>query len=418
MGIVRYPVQCPGCKAAILLRLAVGHAPEQPFFYVCGACRAATRGCLVLHGGVTTSLQLEDGEQKEDEEGCSQIISINPELPALQGPEDLSSPGGSAFILHHALLGEGLLRYSRAVGKLHGTVGENWSKLSRLTTYYLNRDWRHFDKAAEDLLPDEARDFSEGWRRDHAFHLLYDLLLAPVVGLSPQGCYPRMKEEWNARWGRERPHFKALAEFAKREAPSAELARLQRDLFAHVARYVQLRGALLPGALLDLIPEPKAGIIPDLRMFRDDFAALRDLYVQVFETCHHGLRFVLGAVNADERGAADRFPAWPSAPPSGKKDEPRSLDRFDKLTSADKSVWLSALPVWQECWEHTLDRQLRNDIGHASVRHDLQTGTLISDKHAPIAYTVFLQKAHRIIHPVLALLGALKLIRVYSHLPL
>ena len=76
MGIVRYPVECPGCREKILLRLAVGLDERQPFFYVCPKCKAATRDDLVWHGQADTSLELSDGRQLASSAKCDFALSL------------------------------------------------------------------------------------------------------------------------------------------------------------------------------------------------------------------------------------------------------------------------------------------------------------------------------------------------------
>jgi hypothetical protein len=46
--IVRHVIECPGCKAIILLRVGVGLDLEQPFYFVCNRCNAITRGKQII----------------------------------------------------------------------------------------------------------------------------------------------------------------------------------------------------------------------------------------------------------------------------------------------------------------------------------------------------------------------------------
>ncbi len=420
MGIVRYPVQCPGCDSGIVLRLGVGLDPHQPFFYVCGKCRAATRGTLEWSGGAQTSLSLDAGKCLDSEDGCTQTISINPEYPGIADAKDLGDRGGSAFLFHCQILGnEQVAAFQTAAGELHGRVVVNWASLSRLTTYYTNRDWTHFDREVDSLLPSSECDFREPWRRDHALHFLYDLLLVPMWALSPRRHYPEMKVVFNALWDTARPNFSAVVAFAKAEAESPLLARLQGDLFSNLSRYIALRSGLLPGALLDMWPESARKKAFPIRLFRDEFEVLRDLYIQSYEACDRTLRYVVGVANADAHGDAERFELPIKAPGATAKDAklktPKNLNAFDKLRSVEKRSWLvEMIPNWQPHWDATLDRQLRNDIGHAAIRHDLPSGNLLRDRGDPIAYVEFVRLVHRIIHPLVASLNALKILRVYA----
>jgi hypothetical protein len=73
-------------------------------------------------------------------------------------------------------------------------VDTDWAKLDRLTTYYLNRDWLHFDEAITDLMPPEALDFHEEWIRDDRLHRLYGLFFAAMLALSPPEAPSRTKD--------------------------------------------------------------------------------------------------------------------------------------------------------------------------------------------------------------------------------
>jgi hypothetical protein len=364
-------------------------------------------------------LSLEAGKILDSEDACTQTISINPDYPGLPDAKDMSDPGGSAFMFHCQVLGnERVAKFQAASRELHGRVVVNWASLNRLTTYYTNRDWTHFDREVTSLLPESECRFSEPWRRDHGLHFLYDILLVPMWALTPGRIYPEMKATFNALFDSDAPNFSAVVAYAKQEAESPLLARLQKDLFSNLSRYIALRSGLLPGALLDMWPEAARNKPYPLRLFRDEFEAIRDLYIQSYESCDRSLRYVLGVANAHAHGSADRF-EWPTAAASAMaKDKkiktPKNHDAFDKLRSVEKRSWLAMIPSLQRYWDMTLDRQLRNDIGHAAIRHDLPSGNLLRDRGDAIPYVEFLRRAHRIIHPLVASLNALKILRVYS----
>ncbi len=419
MAIARYPVECPGCSNKIVLRLAVGHDNRQPFFYVCPRCRAATRGALLWHGGADTSLELSDGRQLESEDGCDTALSINPEFPSVADTASMAEPGGSAFLMFATLLTqEGIISFQRATGILRSVIKSNWAALSRLTTYYINRDWPYFDKGLETLVPPKERDLSENWKREDIIHRLYDLLLIPLLVLDKMPYYPTMKTGFNSLWIPTRPNFSKLVTFAKAEAGSDALKDMQRDIFDHIGRYVIFLNALLPGLLCNMLPPEHQPKVDALRLFRDDYELLRDLYIQSFETCHKALRWILGTVNTDAHADPNRFVAPQNAPESIAKNLPHDLDGFSKLVNAEKRKWLLLLPEWDQHWDMLLDRHLRNDIGHASARHDLSTGLIHREENPPLAYTRFVQCVQRTIHALLATVNALKILRIYSTMDL
>jgi hypothetical protein len=412
--IIRYAVECPGCKSAVALRLSVGLDERQPFFYVCPTCHAATRGALLCSAPMQVTLELSDGRKLDAHEHCVGTVTINPEFPSVASATSLEQPDGSAY-LHFARLlqKDGLHNFQLATHQLRD-ARTDWPALSRLTTYYLNRDWKHFDQGLETLVPPNARNTSEEWRRDHIIHHLYDSLFMPLILLDGKKHYPTMKSAWNPLWTATRPNFRALVTFAKVEVQTKAFQDVQRDLFGHLERYVTLLGALMPGVLCDMIPANKQATVDTLRLFRDDYELLRDLYIQAFETCHKGLRWFIAAANIDTNGDPDTFIPPHGSPPALPTKVPGSLAAFTKLVSADKRKWLAIIPAWDTSWDDLFDRQMRNDIGHASARHELTTGLIHRDKSPPLPYTRFVQRAQRILHPILAIASVLKLFRVYS----
>lgn len=414
MGIIRYPVQCPGCETGIILRLAVGHEPIQPFFYVCPKCKAATRGRLNWDGGAGTSLDLSDGKLLSSEDGCNTAVNINPEIPSYAEASSLSQQGGSAFITFAQLLGnDGIRHYQQALGTFLGLKKAHWNALQRLTTYYVNRDWTHFDAAIKPLIPVEAQDFSQPWVRSDRILRLYDILLGPIWALDKRKHCLELRKSFNGLWDCTGSHFKALVSFAKAEVGSGLLQTTEHDLFTQIDRYVTLINGLLPGLLCDLIPAAQQPEVDRMRLFRDDYEGIRDLYIQSFESCHRSLRWVVGAANASANGSENSF-VLPAPAPYSLKKPLKDLDAYSDAVSAEKRKWLFLVPEWDRRWDELFDRHLRNDIGHASARHNLATGEIQRDSNPPISYTRFVQKAQRILHPLIMCSNVIKIIRIYS----
>lgn len=88
----------------------------------------------------------------------------------------------------------------------------------------------------------------------------------------------------------------------------------------------------------------------------------------------------------------------------------RQLDDFSALVNANKRIWLKLLPQWDGLWDGFFDRSFRNDIGHASVCHQLSDGALVRDNLPPLPYLDFVRTAAKIGNPLLALLNVLKML--------
>ncbi len=394
MGITRCPVECPGCKTGIVLRLGVGHEKRQAFFYVCPKCQAATKGALIWDGGAGTRLELADGRKLKSEKHCTEVVTINPEIPAFAGAKSMAEPGGSAFITFFQWLGgDGIQQCQGAFYQMRHLLDSDWNGLSRLTTYYLNRDWKHYDAALEGLLPEEHRSVSADWMREHHIHYLYELLFSAIWVLDPGKNFMEMKVAWNALWSPDRPHFKNLVPFAQAEVNTPLFESTQRALFEQIGRYVNLMSAMFPGLLCDMLPEKHQPEVDRLRLFRDEFELLRDLYIQGFETSHKVLRWVIGTLNADIHGDPNRFLPVPGMNPQVANRPPKNLDAFTNLPNASKRGWLIQFPEWHK---------------------RLPTGLIQRDDRPPLPYTRFVQQVHRILHPLLACITVLKIMRIYS----
>jgi hypothetical protein len=410
--VVRYAVQCPGCNAKILLRLGVGNDQQQPFFYVCGKCRAATKGVLSLNelSATGTELKLEDGQLLTSDEGCTQTIHLHPDFPGTPDETELQK---SAFMFHADILGvDEIVAFDRKVALFDQFVKEDWPALKRLTTYYMNRDWNHFDSGLSALISDEIpTDLSEMERHD-LIHKIYDHEFLPFISLGPP-YYPNMKVECNSIWGA-RDTIQSMIIYAARESASPEFVQSQRDLFNLLELYIDLRRTISAGLLLDRYPSTAVEKRATLRLFRDDFVSLRDFYIQVFEQCHRALRYIVGAVNMGKRGDESKFSAWPSHPYGRAPAQLGSMDAFSDLVSANKRIWLKMLPVWDSHWDEFFDRSLRNDIGHASVRHRLSDGALERSNGTLLPYLDFVRIASRSLSPLLAVLNAMKMHLIFA----
>ena len=408
MGVVRYPVQCAGCQAAIMLRLGVGHERRQPFFLVCPRCNAITRGAQMLTEDMKTSLELEDGALLDSYDDCVVAVSINPELPSVPGTGSFEDPDGSPFLMHTRLLGpERASNYSARIRAMATFADKPFKDLARLATYYVHSDWERFEEAGRRLYG-ATGGIGQLALRDALIGRAFHDALAPFWTADETKPYGVLRDEWDAILGTDRTNFERVVSFARAEAVDAGFLRLLDDLFKLALRYFEMRHALLPGLLLDWYPPSARARIPQLRLFRDDFEPLRDLYLQTFESCHKVVRYVLGVANADACTDPDRFPAtWPGALVAGEQQpppRPASLGRFDRLPNIAKGQWLAVLPGWRDVWIYSLDRQLRNDMGHGSIRHELHSGLLVRDDAPPLHYIEFVETAHRIVH---ALLGCI-----------
>ncbi len=406
--IARTHVRCPGCSKVIALRLSIGGPDTQPFYYVCVACGVATRGAIDASAPPKVALNLEDGEQLylDKEPPDTQVVTVDSSIPLLGSAKELWDVGGSPFIYLHTILGNRLDLYVKGSGKFRGLIEADGKRIDRLITYYLDRNWSAFDAAVPEVWPDQNLP-TLVWHRHDTMHRLLDLLTAPVWTAD---VYPRMKEAWNKVQNPACAHSAALLVATRTAVATSELIDLQNELFDCFRLWIRNHDAWMPGFTMNLMPEPRAQY-GDLRVYRDDFPALRDLYIRVFEACHSALPFLMGRLNVSTRGSIDAFVHPPEL---SAKRQPKTVAAFHKLTSWERALYLRGLPVWETAWTETLDRGLRNKIGHAKVRHHLQSGELRVQGEDSVPYSAFLAKTHLLIFPLLAVMNAVKLTLIHG----
>jgi hypothetical protein len=179
--IIRQVVECPGCRAKIVLRISVGYDLEQPFYFVCSRCNAATRAKQIIwyNPQPGNRLELEAGRLLDNDENPDQIITLHPDLPAKAEAQGMMEPGGSPFLMLHSILGD---KFENFMTRLHilNTSVENWTELRRWIGYYNDRNWPQFDIESERILGKAKDQAFEEWQRHDLIHRTLDEIFAPL----------------------------------------------------------------------------------------------------------------------------------------------------------------------------------------------------------------------------------------------
>lgn len=116
--------------------------------------------------------------------------------------------------------------------------------------------------------------------------------------------------------------------------------------------------------------------LANLTLFRDEFDILRDRYQQSYELVCKVIKIALAAQNTVIRKDPNDFGPVPSG--VGIRASPTTLAKFDKLSTAYRLAYLRQVPKW-DAFADLMNNKKRNAIGHASSRHDLRTGLVVSD---------------------------------------
>lgn len=248
-----------------------------------------------------------------------------------------------------------------------------WPVIRRLYEYYLAEDWKHFDKAAADTYED--------WKPVHTEHERATIA-NQAVGLFMAGVNGGSREataQFVHRLGKKHTaalHSKAYRDELHALAKTGQIRSLQRQVFDEIGRFVESLPSWQMGILDRYVTDEARPELANLTLFRDEFDILRDRYQQSYELVCKVIKIALAAQNTVIRKDPNDFGPVPAG--VGIKASPTTLAMFDKMSTAHRLGYLRQVPKW-EGFADLMNNKKRNAIGHASSRHDLRTGLVISD---------------------------------------
>lgn len=195
------------------------------------------------------------------------------------------------------------------------------------------------------------------------------------------------------------------------------LAALQRSTFDLIGLFISRFEMWKPGRLLRWVDSPTK--LEDLTLFHDEFPELRDLYQQAFEIICKTLRYPIAAQNTIKHHDPDDFgDVHPAVSVVPLKLRPPNLKQFQKFSNARKVAYVALVPSWAAAAER-LENDVRNPIGHATARHDLRTGRVVSDVNKTgLSYLEFVAKVFDMFELLCVALSVVKAVRVDSSLDL
>jgi len=192
--------------------------------------------------------------------------------------------------------------------RFNSCINSDWQAVRRLIAYYLDRNWEQFDKQGKKILEDK---FPKSVSEMHRHDLMHRLLSIMFALLCTELYYPKMKENWNNTFNQAIVNANEELERYINAISVDELIDIQRNLFHCLELFVNYKSAIMLGLVTDMNPDNK--IKKKLRLFRDEFPALRDLYISSFEACHKTLYFLMAIVNIAFRKDPNKFgPNGPS----------------------------------------------------------------------------------------------------------
>jgi hypothetical protein len=369
-----YGLQCPGCDQEFAARVGIEPTKMTRFYVPCLNCeypiKARMFGEDLEHLRVEFDASIVDiGENALD----FPFVTVDPTVPSRHKDAERGQLGTFPTMTLVHLAGEDAYELIQVLHQGKDEASTRWPIIRRMFEYYLAGDWTLFDKAAADVFEDWQPVETEHERATFA-HQAVGLFMAGVSGGRSEAAATFIH-----RLGMK--HTAALNNQRYREelhtlAKSGELARLQRQVFDEIGRFVESLPSWQMGILDRYVTDEGRPELADLTLFRDEFDVLRDRYQQSYELVCKVIKIALAAQNTVIRRDPIDFGPVPAG--VGIRTSPTSLVNFDRLSTAYRLEYLRQVPEW-EAFADLLNNKKRNAIGHASSRHDLRTGLVISD---------------------------------------
>ncbi|MFJ7751074.1 hypothetical protein ACIQXM_14075 [Arthrobacter sp. NPDC097144] len=336
-------------------------------------------------------------------------ITVNPFVPSRYDADSYSGVGAFPTLTLASVLGHEtylVFREDRAEASCH--VEELWPSARMVFEYYLQKNWEMFDKVVTTKFDLESVGQTSHQRTTVAYQSVA-VATVKIVGQSGD-----RSAKLFSRFGRK--HVAALQEMPYTtviRTRGADAGQLEHDLFQVVEHFIGDYESWEMGRLVRFIDASAAGVLEELVLFRDEFPLVRDLYQQGFEMACKCLWILVAAQNGTKRKDANAFgDDHPATVPRAK--QAKTLAQYDKLPNAYKIAYAAQVPGW-ECLSMFLNSGRRNTIGHATARHDLRSGRIITDKDPDgITYIDFLGETFGVFEALVVLMQVLRTTRVAS----
>jgi hypothetical protein len=369
-----FGLQCPGCDQDFAARVGIEPTKMTRFYVPCPHCEYPIKGRM--YGEELKDLRVEfDAAQVNIEDNAldAPFVTVDPSVPSRLKGAERGQLGTFPTMTLIQLAGDDGHELLQVLQQGKDEASLRWPVIRRLYEYYLAEDWKHFDKAAADTYED--------WKPVHTEHERATVA-NQAVGLFMAGVNGGSREataQFVHRLGKKHTaalHNKAYRDELHALAKTGQIRSLQRQVFDEIGRFVESLPSWHMGILDRYVTDEARPELANLTLFRDEFDILRDRYQQSYELVCKVIKIALAAQNTVIRKDPNDFGPVPAG--VGIKASPTTLAMFDKMSTAHRLGYLRQVPKW-EGFADLMNNKKRNAIGHASSRHDLRTGLVISD---------------------------------------
>ena len=369
-----FGLQCPGCHQDFAARVGIEPTKMTRFYVPCPHCEYPIKARM--YGEELKDLRVEFDADQVNIEGNAldaPFVTVDPSVPSRLKGAERGQLGTFPTMTLIQLAGDDGHELLQVLQRGKDEASLRWPVIRRLYEYYLAEDWKHFDKAAADTY--------ENWRPVHTEHERATIA-NQAVGLFMAGVNGGSREataQFVHRLGKKHTaalHNKAYRDELHALAKTGQIRSLQRQVFDEIGRFVESLPSWHMGILDRYVTDEARPELANLTLFRDEFDILRDRYQQSYELVCKVIKIALAAQNTVIRKDPNDFGPVPAG--VGIKASPTTLAMFDKMSTAHRLGYLRQVPKW-EGFADLMNNKKRNAIGHASSRHDLRTGLVISD---------------------------------------
>ena len=369
-----FGLQCPGCDQSFAARVGIEPTKMTRFYVPCPHCEYPIKARM--YGEELKDLRVEFDADQVNIEGNAldaPFVTVDPSVPSRLKGAERGQLGTFPTMTLIQLAGDDGHELLQVLQRGKDEASLRWPVIRRLYEYYLAEDWKHFDKAAADTY--------ENWRPVHTEHERATIA-NQAVGLFMAGVNGGSREataQFVHRFGKKHTaalHNKAYRDELHALAKTGQIRSLQRQVFDEIGRFVESLPSWHMGILDRYVTDEARPELANLTLFRDEFDILRDRYQQSYELVCKVIKIALAAQNTVIRKDPNDFGPVPAG--VGIKASPTTLAMFDKMSTAHRLGYLRQVPKW-EGFADLMNNKKRNAIGHASSRHDLRTGLVISD---------------------------------------
>lgn len=332
--IVRYCILCSGCDNDFLLRLSVAPTRETKFYVPCPHCSLPLEGSSQGYELETHEVSFTRAQKVQivgDHE--RPVVTIDPNVPlrlGARGSGEIGRVGTSPNHTFYQLLGPRVVEGSERLANFRVKMEQHWPRYTEALEYYISEQWDYFERSLGGIIETEWEDSKyRSNQRHRAANLVTSLLLVP---LQPDRYSLALSEDL-AHYAPSAFSNLPLKALAYELELAGRLSELQANLYRVFIEYMNAWEMWLPGLTVKMTQPSMDAEIEKLRIARNDFPLLRDLYLQTCENICNSLFVVTAIVNASLRADPNSFA---NPPPellaaNAKETRPVSISKYDDL---------------------------------------------------------------------------------------